>query len=99
MHPPNPPAFCSGAVQAGAIAFGLFYFTSKVEGSINGQSLPDAYTARNIAVTVRTIIVGLLYLVTFIFSANTVGLTGGLRHRQLSLFSNCKHVRAADASD
>lgn len=33
--------------------------------------------ARNIAITVRTIIVGLTYLATFIFSANAVGLTGG----------------------
>jgi hypothetical protein len=38
--------------------------------------MPDAYTARNIAVTVRTILIGLLYLITFIFSANAVGLTG-----------------------
>jgi hypothetical protein len=30
------------------------------------------------AVTVRTIIIGLLYLVTFIFSANTVGLAGAM---------------------
>lgn len=35
-----------------------------------------AVQARNIAVTVRTIIVGLMYLATFIFSANALGLTG-----------------------
>ena len=32
--------------------------------------------ARNIAITVRTIIIGLSYLVTFIFAANGVGLAG-----------------------
>jgi hypothetical protein len=32
--------------------------------------------ASNIATTVRTIIVGLVYLATFIFSANALGLTG-----------------------
>jgi hypothetical protein len=32
--------------------------------------------ARNVAITVRTIIVGLMYLATFIFSANALGLTG-----------------------
>jgi hypothetical protein len=32
--------------------------------------------AQNIATTVRTIIVGLVYLATFIFSANALGLTG-----------------------
>lgn len=37
-----------------------------------------AVQAQNIAITVRTIIVGLLYLATFIFSANALGLTGEL---------------------
>jgi hypothetical protein len=32
--------------------------------------------ASNIATTVRTIIIGLVYLATFIFSANALGLTG-----------------------
>lgn len=32
--------------------------------------------ARNMAITVRTIIVGLMYLATFIFSANALGLAG-----------------------
>lgn len=36
-----------------------------------------AAQARNVAITVRTIIVGLMYLATFIFSANALGLTGG----------------------
>lgn len=35
-----------------------------------------AVQAANIAITVRTIIIGLLYLATFIFSANALGLTG-----------------------
>eukprot|EP00882_Tetradesmus_deserticola_P026028 GHRQ01028635.1.p6 GENE.GHRQ01028635.1~~GHRQ01028635.1.p6 ORF type:complete len:105 (+),score=43.77 GHRQ01028635.1:2731-3045(+) len=35
-----------------------------------------ALQAQNIATTVRTIIVGLVYLATFIFSANALGLTG-----------------------
>jgi hypothetical protein len=63
-----------GAVQAGAIAAGLWYFTTKVEVAVAGSALPDQFTARNMAVTVRTILLGLLYLVTFIFSANCVGL-------------------------
>jgi hypothetical protein len=79
LSPASFPAPRSGAAQAGAIAFGLFVFTAKVEGAIAGQALPDGYTARNIAITVRTIITGRLYLVTFIFSANTVGLAGARR--------------------
>jgi len=40
--------------------------------------------ARNIAITVRTIIVGLMYLATFIFSANALGLSGAASGRVLS---------------
>jgi hypothetical protein len=65
-----------GAAQAGAIAFGLWVFTAKVAASVGSTDLPDAYTARNIAVTVRTILLGLLYLATFIFGANGAGLAG-----------------------
>jgi hypothetical protein len=63
-----------GAAQAALIAAGLWIFTTKVEVAVAGSSLPDGFTARNMAVTVRTILLGLLYLVTFIFSANAVGL-------------------------
>ena len=38
--------------------------------------LPNQLTARNITITVRTIVRGLSYLLTFLFAANTVGLTG-----------------------
>lgn len=37
-----------------------------------------AAQARNVAITVRTIIVGLMYLATFTFSANALGLAGAL---------------------
>ena len=33
--------------------------------------------ARNISITVRTILLGLSYLATFIFAANGLGLAGG----------------------
>ncbi|EFJ42954.1 hypothetical protein VOLCADRAFT_121472 [Volvox carteri f. nagariensis] len=65
-----------GCGQALVLAYGLWFFTTKVQGSIEGQALPDGYTARNIAITVRTIILGLCYLATFIFAANGVGLAG-----------------------
>jgi hypothetical protein len=63
-----------GAAQAGLFAVGLWLFTTKVELAIAGSDLPDGFTARNMAVTVRTILLGLLYLITFIFSANCAGL-------------------------
>jgi hypothetical protein len=39
-----------------------------------GRELPSQYTARNMAITVRTVIQGLVYLATFIFAANGLGL-------------------------
>lgn len=72
----TPSAAFIGAAQAAVIAYGLFIFSSKVTNIIAVQDLPAGYTAANIATTVRTIIVGLVYLATFIFSANAVGLTG-----------------------
>jgi len=65
-----------GALQAAALAFGLYTFTSKMSASVAMTDLPDGYTARNISITVRTIILGFGWLVTFIFAANAVGLTG-----------------------
>ena len=40
------------------------------------QTLPEQYTARNIAVLVQTVVRGLTYLITFIFGANALGLSG-----------------------
>lgn len=63
-----------GAVQALAIAAGLLFFATKVDSAVLSSPLPDQYTARNLAITVRTIIRGLVYLAAFIFAANGVGL-------------------------
>ncbi len=63
-------------MQAGGFAYLLFLFTSTVDGYFDGQQLPDQYTARNITITIRTIVRGLAYLCTFIFAANAVGLSG-----------------------
>ena len=74
---------CRGAAQAGALGFGLFIFSTKVSSLVNVQALPDGYTARNITITVRTLIQGLSWLATFIFCANAIGLFGEL-YRQSS---------------
>lgn len=63
-----------GVVQAGAIAAGLFVFATKVDTVFESTALPDQYTARNISITVRTIIRGLVYLAAFVFGANSIGL-------------------------
>lgn len=64
------------AAQAGACAAALYAVCLGVDAFFEGRDLPDAYSARNIAVTLRTIGRGLAYLLTFIFGANAVGLAG-----------------------
>ena len=67
---------CSGATQAGVISYLLYLFSTAVNGYFEGQTLPEQYTAHNIAVLVQTVVRGLSYLITFIFGANALGLTG-----------------------
>ena len=67
-----------GAVQAGAMAYGMWLLSTGVDAYFDRQAMPDQFTARNITVTVRTITRGLAYLATFIFGANAVGLSGAL---------------------
>lgn len=64
-----------GAVQALGIAAGLYIFATKMDGVLLAAPLPEQYTVRNMAVTVRTVLRGLVYLATFIFAANGVGLS------------------------
>jgi Protein of unknown function (DUF3082) len=74
----HPPFFLiiSGALQAGVVAALLFALCTKLDAFFDGVDLPDGYTQRNIAVTLRTIGRGLSYLLTFIYAANAVGLGG-----------------------
>ncbi|KAJ9510635.1 hypothetical protein QJQ45_027553 [Haematococcus lacustris] len=64
-----------GAAQAGLLAAGMYVFSSKMQLVLEDTSMPDAYTARNISITVRTILLGLSWLATFIFAANSIGLS------------------------
>ncbi|GAQ79485.1 hypothetical protein KFL_000310350 [Klebsormidium nitens] len=70
----NPLSVLSGAVVAGVIAAGLWLFTTKVEAVFDAQRLSTDYQIRQISITVRTIVVGLAYLSTFVFAFNSVGL-------------------------
>ncbi|PSC71348.1 hypothetical protein C2E20_5234 [Micractinium conductrix] len=79
------PLQCAiGATQAGLIAWFLFQACTAVDAYFDRQTLPDAYTqytAHNIAVLVQTVGRGLVYLITFIFGANALGLAGPLLKR------------------
>ena len=81
MHHPPPPfpppfPFFRGAFQALAIATLLYQVCVRVDAFFDGAGLPDGYTQRNIAVTLRTVGRGLAYLLTFIYAANGLGLAG-----------------------
>ena len=71
-----PALICRAAIRLGVFAYLLFLLSSGVDGYFEGQALPDQLTARNITITLRTVVRGLSYLMTFLFAANTVGLTG-----------------------
>ena len=66
-------AFISAA-QALAIAAVLWFLATTLDTAMSTAELPDQYTVRSIAVTLRTIVTGLAHLATFIFAANGVGL-------------------------
>ncbi|KAL3686103.1 hypothetical protein R1sor_004125 [Riccia sorocarpa] len=71
---PSPVQTFLGGVVAGAIALLLYQATTSVEGSFVGKPVSVNYSIRNLTITVRTIINGLLYLATFVFAANSIGL-------------------------
>ncbi|EFN54291.1 expressed protein [Chlorella variabilis] len=68
-----------GTAQAGVICYLLFQASTAVDAYFDRQNLPDIttqYTAHNVAVLVQTVCRGLVYLITFIFGANALGLAG-----------------------
>eukprot|EP00892_Ulva_mutabilis_P007379 jgi/Ulvmu1/5012/UM021_0029.1 len=85
-----------GAAQALGIASGLYFFATKMDGVLLSSPLPEQYTVRNMAVTVRTVLRGLVYLATFIFAANGVGLSAlGLK---LLIFGDEEDAPASDST-
>lgn len=65
-----------GAGIAGLVFIVLGFVAYNVDVRVMELDLPDQYTARNIAVTLRTVVVGVLYLGTFVFGVNFLGLLG-----------------------
>lgn len=65
-----------GAAQAGVICYLLFQMCGLVDSYFAAKPMPEQYTAYNVTVLLQTVVRGLAYLITFIFGANAVGLTG-----------------------
>lgn len=70
----TPVQCLMGFAQASVICYLLYILSTTIDGFFDKQTLPQQYTARNIAVLVQTVVRGLSYLATFIFGANAVGL-------------------------
>ncbi|KAK9688857.1 hypothetical protein RND81_09G016300 [Saponaria officinalis] len=71
---PSPVQALLGGIAAGVITLILYKFTTTIEAALNRQTLSDAYSVRQITVTIRTIINGICYLATFVFGLNSIGL-------------------------
>ncbi len=63
-----------GGVTGLGIAFVLYGLTQQIVGAMDGKAVPENYQARQISITVRTIVSGLAYLATFVYAANGTGL-------------------------
>lgn len=72
----DPVQAAIGAAGAWAISYGLYSFALTIDSTFQEQALSDTYSVRQITVTIRTIVSGLVYLAAFIYGANAVGLTG-----------------------
>ena len=70
----TPMQAFTGGVTGLAIAFVLYGFTQTIVGTFDGRPVPESYQARQITITVRTIVSGLAYLATFVYAANGTGL-------------------------
>ncbi|CAH9147584.1 unnamed protein product [Cuscuta epithymum] len=70
----SPREAIVGGLIAGVVAVILYKFTTTIESSLSQQPLSDNYSARQITITIRTIINGLCYLATFVFGMNSIGL-------------------------
>ena len=74
--PPTPLRCFTGALMAGSLGMVMYRLTRSIVEVFANKPLPDSNpTATNIAVAVRTLVVGTSTLGTAIFSIAAVGLT------------------------
>jgi uncharacterized membrane protein len=70
----TPSRSIIGAVISGSMAIALYFVTSNIASSLASKPLPSGTTAINIAVAVRTLVLGVAALGTFVFALVTFGL-------------------------
>ncbi|MBD1870821.1 DUF3082 domain-containing protein [Oculatella sp. FACHB-28] len=73
--PPTPLRCFTGAIIAGGLAFLLYLLNQAIIQGLAAKPLPtSSVTATNIAVAVRTLVIGLSTLATAIFAIAALGL-------------------------
>lgn len=72
--PPTPQRCFTGALISGPIAYGLYLLTHSIANSFAQKPLPTGRIAVNIAIAVRTLVIGMSTLGTAIFTIATLGL-------------------------
>lgn len=72
--PPTPQRCFTGAIISGPIAYGLYLLTQSIADAFAQKPLPAGRIAMNIAVAVRTLVIGMSTLGTAIFAIATLGL-------------------------
>lgn len=89
----STPLRCfTGALISGSLAIALYALTSSIARSFAGKPLPTGnVTTTNIAVAVRTLVVGMSTLATAIFAISALGLVAlGIQLLILQLRSGAK---------
>lgn len=89
----STPLRCfTGALISGSLAIALYSLTSSIARSFASKPLPTGnVTTTNIAVAVRTLVVGMSTLATAIFAISTLGLVAlGIQLLILQLRSRTK---------
>lgn len=73
--PPTPLRCFTGAAISGSIAYALYLLTQSIITAFGNKPVPTGnYIATNIAVAVRTLVMGMSALATGIFAIATLGL-------------------------
>ena len=93
---PSPLRCLSGALISGGFAIALYFLTSSIAQTFSSKPLASTNpTAINIAIAVRTLVVGLSTLATTLFSVIAVGLLALGIHVLIQQLKN----RKASSSD
>jgi hypothetical protein len=72
--PPTPQRCFTGALISGGLAYALYLLTHSIATAFANKPLPSGRIAINIAVAVRTLVIGMSTLGTAIFAIATLGL-------------------------